>query len=212
MLFHAKSINAPYKVVIRTADTDVLVITLCNLPKLYQGLKVWLEVDLTSNNTLPYINVNEIYQSLGYRLCRALPGYHAFTRCDFTASFSRKGKVNPLKKLRKNAMTIKVFSELGEKETVDKKQIRDIEKFVCEMYGRKQIDSVNDARLEIFLKKYKPNTKGAVISCVKKMESSSLLPCSRVIKEKIKRTTYICSIWNNTTIANPPDFKTKNCG
>ena len=40
MLFHAKSINAPYTVVIRTADTDVLVITLCNLPKLSQGLKV----------------------------------------------------------------------------------------------------------------------------------------------------------------------------
>ena len=40
MLFHAKSINAPNAVVIRTAHTDVLIITLCNLSKLYQGLKV----------------------------------------------------------------------------------------------------------------------------------------------------------------------------
>ena len=56
-------------------------------------------------------------------------------------------------------MAIKVFSELGEKETVDKKQIRDIEKFVCEMYGKKQLDSMNDARLKIFLKKYKPNSQ-----------------------------------------------------
>ena len=40
MLFHAKSINAPNTVVIRTAHTDVLIITLCNLSKLYQGLKV----------------------------------------------------------------------------------------------------------------------------------------------------------------------------
>ena len=44
---------------------------------------------------------------------------------------------------------IKVFSELGEKEIVDKKQIRDIKKFVSEMYGKKQLDLVNDARLEI---------------------------------------------------------------
>ena len=40
MLFHAKSINAPNIVVIRTAHTDVLIITLCNLSKLYQDLKV----------------------------------------------------------------------------------------------------------------------------------------------------------------------------
>ena len=67
MLFHAKFINAPNTLVIRTDDTDVLVITLCNMPKLFEGLKTWLEVGLPSNNTLRYINVNEINQNLGYR-------------------------------------------------------------------------------------------------------------------------------------------------
>ena len=83
------------------------------------------------------------------------------------------------------------------------------------MYGKKQLDSVNDAHLEIFLKKYKPNARGAVISCVKKMDRmgrSSLAPCSRVNREKIKQTNYISSIWNNATIANPPNFQPKNCG
>ena len=56
-------------------------------------------------------------------------------------------------------MAIKVFFELGEKETVDNKQLRGIEKFVCEIYEKKQLDSVNDVRLQIFLKKYKPNTR-----------------------------------------------------
>ena len=37
--FHAKFINAPNTLVIRTADTDILVITLCNMPKPFQGLK-----------------------------------------------------------------------------------------------------------------------------------------------------------------------------
>ena len=50
---------------------------------------------------------------------------------------------------------------------------------------------VNDARLEIFLKKYKPNTRGAVISCVKKIDSSSLPSCSRVIKERIKNCGWV---------------------
>ena len=56
-------------------------------------------------------------------------------------------------------MAIKVFFELGEKEIVDNKQLRGIEKFVCEIYEKKQLDSVNDVRLQIFLKKYKPNTR-----------------------------------------------------
>ena len=37
--------------------------------------------------------------------------------------------------------------------------MRDIEKFVCEMYGKKQLVSVNYVCLEIFLKKYKPKPK-----------------------------------------------------
>ena len=64
MLFHAKFINAPNTPVIRPVDTDILVITLCNMPKLCSGLKAWLEVGLTSNNTLRYVNVKEINQSL----------------------------------------------------------------------------------------------------------------------------------------------------
>ena len=94
MLFRAKFISAPNTLVKRTVDTDILVITLCNKPKLFQRLKARLEVQLTSNNILRYLNVNEINQSLGYRLCCALPGYHTFTDCDFTALFSRKGKVS----------------------------------------------------------------------------------------------------------------------
>ena len=126
---HKVWIDIQYMKYFLNLDADVLVIIPCSLPRLYQGLKFWLEFGLTSNNTLRYINVNKIYQSLGYKLCRDLPGYHVFTGSDFTASFSQE-KANPLKKLRKNAMSIKVFSELGEKETLDKKQIREIEKFV----------------------------------------------------------------------------------
>ena len=53
-----------------------------------------------------------------------------------------------MKKLRKNAVTIKLFSELGEKETVNKKEIKDIEKFVFEVYGKKKLDSVSNALLK----------------------------------------------------------------
>ena len=55
-----------------------------------------------------------------------------------------------MKKVRKNTAALKVLSKLGEKETVSKKEIKDIEKSICEVYGKKQLGSVND----VFLKHY----------------------------------------------------------
>ena len=52
MLLHAKFVNTPNTHVIRTVDTGILVITLCIMPNLYEGLKGWIEFGLTSNYTL----------------------------------------------------------------------------------------------------------------------------------------------------------------
>ena len=43
MLFHAGHLVAPSNVVIRTADTDVLIIALANLEKLPAGVNVGLK-------------------------------------------------------------------------------------------------------------------------------------------------------------------------
>ena len=66
----------------------------------------------------------------------------------------------------------RVLTELGETENISERQLQVIEKFVCEMYGRRGISSIHEARLDIFLKKYKPSEKGTVISCVKEMDGS----------------------------------------
>ena len=63
----------------------------------------------------------------------------------------------------------------------------------------------------MFLDKYKP-TGEKLITYVKKMDATLLPPCSSVVKEKIKRTNYICSIWNNATMAHPPVFDAEKCG
>ena len=102
MLFHAKFINAP-----KNMSYEQL-ITLCNIAKLFQGLKAWLEVGLTSNNTLRYISMNKISQGIEHRLCCALPAYHA------SLGTILLHRLN-------NAMGVKLFSELGEKKTVNKK-------------------------------------------------------------------------------------------
>ena len=71
------------------------------------------------------------------------------------------------------------------------------EKLVCSMYGQKKLSSVAEARLEMFLKKYKPKIGKNSISCAKRMGGSSLPSCSPVIFQKLRRTNYVCSVWLN---------------
>ena len=114
MIYHLKSITAPNNVVIRTADTDVLIIALGCFSSLNQQVNTWLEVGLYTKNTLRYISVNQLFLKLGDVLCKSLPAYHAFTGCDYTASFSRKGKIQPFKLLEKNKDIQELFGELGQ--------------------------------------------------------------------------------------------------
>ena len=100
--------------------------------------------------------------------CAALPGFHAFTGSDYTASFSRKGKVRPLALLEKNQNAIEMFSILGDEVVINVEQCADTEKLVCSMYGQKKLSSVVKARLEMFLKKYKPKIgKKSYLLCKK---------------------------------------------
>ena len=85
-----------------------------------------------------------------------------------------------------------MFSKLGDKEVINNEQCADGEELVRSLYGQKKLSSVAEARLEMFLKKYKP--KIGKISCAKKMDGSSLPPCSPVILQKLRSINYICSV------------------
>ena len=83
-----------------------------------------------------------------------------------------------------------VFNRIGLQEKINEDDSTEIEKYVCAIYGRKRSASVDKVHLELFLKKYKPK-ESMLISNTKNFDESQLPPCSRVLKEKIKRTKYI---------------------
>ena len=72
MIFHAKSTQPGSNVVIRTIDTDVLVIVLGCLNEFDANTKIWIEIGIQSKNTLRYISVNQIHETLGLEFCQAL--------------------------------------------------------------------------------------------------------------------------------------------
>ena len=179
MLYHLTSSDTQGEVVIRTNDTDVLVALLGSYHDVRGGLNIWLEMGLHFNNTLRYINVTQLQAHLGEILCKSLPGFHALTGSDYSPSFSRKGKQAPFKKLMKNINAQRALGNLGRSEEISEQDITAIEKFVCEMYGHKNIASVDEVRLDVFLRTYKAK-KNQTFSFAKKNAGKhiSTLPSS----------------------------------
>jgi len=77
------------RVMIRTMDTDVLVLAIGTYSKLSLE-ELW--VSFGTGKCLKYFSVHTIATRLGDDRARALPGFHAFTGCDQTSSIAGKGK------------------------------------------------------------------------------------------------------------------------
>jgi hypothetical protein len=137
------------------------------------------------------------------KLCKSLPAYHAFTGSDYTASFSRRGKVKPIKVLESSTEFQTAFIALAEDPDIKEITFRKIEEFVCCVYGMKKSGSVNAARLDMFANKYKTK-KNQRISAVEKLDGSSLPPCFKVLEKKIERACYVSKIWMSSVSSNPP--------
>ena len=85
---------------------------------------------------------------------RSLAGFHAFTGCDFKPAFFRKRKQRPLQLLRKCDQFQEAFEEINLLTCNVDDVFLIVEKFICNLYSLKNLDSVNSARFELFLKTY----------------------------------------------------------
>ena len=159
MIYHLTILEENSKVIIRTSDTYVLVIALCCLEHIPESINLWLEVGLYAKNSLRYIDVRKLFNKLWKDLCRALPAFHVFTGSDYTAAFSRKRKICPVKTLRKDKTAQTVFGDMWFSDDIQEEEFKVIEKFTCTLYGKTKFNSVNEVRQELFLKKYQPKKK-----------------------------------------------------
>jgi len=148
LAFHAS--NVAGNVMVRSSDTDVLVILLGMIGRCMKSgtpsTRVFM--DCGSGNSRPYIDVSRIATVLEEKqdgLATAIPALHAFTGCDFTAAFYRKGKVKPLEILENDTegTFIELFSGMS---STDEPNHMKAEEFVCSLYGKKDVNDVNTAR------------------------------------------------------------------
>ena len=87
-----RAANGLENITIWTFDSHILVLTLSSVKKLIQaGLKRVLIVLVKKNGTEEFILI-KIFNKFDADICQVLPFFHAFSRCDTSASFYGKGK------------------------------------------------------------------------------------------------------------------------
>ena len=179
MIYHVGQLPSGTNVVVRNVNTNVVVIALGYFHQL-QDKRIWVESSVQSKNNLTYISINQLFDQLVEPLGKALTFYHAFTGCDYTSSFNRKGKIKPFKLLQKNPELQDALLNLSYSEGISDDIKSIIESFVCQMYGRKKTYSIDQARLEIFVTKYEPKKGSAPLNQIqaKKLDSSIMPLCS----------------------------------
>ena len=156
-----------------------------------------MDTGTNSNNTRRLINISAIAKTLAPVVCSALPGFHAFTGSDYTASFLRKRKRKPYELMLKNAQHTEAFSELGKNENVESKVSAVLEEFVCDLYGVHNETNVNNARFIIFKTLYSPQKVESPMNKIKSSDPACLPPCKDVLQQKIRRTNYVAHVWRN---------------
>ena len=150
MLLHASHISSDFNdVVIHTPDTDVVVIGVAFAKSLSCDLLVKTGV----KDKTRIISINRLINTMESKYdlvdinaaTDAMIGFHAFTGCDSISAFWRKGKVRPLDLMLKNPDFIASFVEVGSSWDVSENLYKQMESFVCAMYGGASND-VNELR------------------------------------------------------------------
>ena len=150
MFIHVKHASARglKKVLIRTVDTDVVILAIAYARKL-ELQELWIAFGV--GNHFRYLPITKITTSLTQQQCEALPFFHAVTRCDTVSYFAGKGKKTAFQAWKSNPEVTEIFRVLpSPQDTVSEEQCRVLERFVVVMYSRTcPHQTVNEARSSI---------------------------------------------------------------
>lgn len=201
-----------YNVLIRCSDTDIVVIMLGNMEHVKRPMQIWME--LGTGNAHRFINVTKLYNLLGPAVCSALPALHALTGCDYNPAFYRKGKKKPFELLEASLEYQQALTRLGDANNDSTTEDFEVfERFVCQMYGRKSLNDVNDCRDAIFASSYKCKKADDTFKIkTKNFDASALPPCKSELENQLRRTAYISSIWRNAHLQHPTHLEPTDCG
>ena len=196
----AAKLSPDSTIVVRSPDTDVFILLL----KFGQDILNPLLFDTGVGNKRRLLDVHKIISEVGEDICGVLPALHAYSECDTTSAFVRKGKLAPLKTLLKHKDFIDVFLELGSSDDLKDTTFVKLEEFTCLLYKKRLAsdDDIHKLRYNQFMKKFSPK-QGMLLSCYDGVDLSLLPPCRSSLKMHIRKENYQCLILCKAEQATP---------
>ena len=187
--------STPGDIVIRASDTDILVLLLYHLHRITST--VWMEVGTTGRGNRRYINVTKIAAEIGPAICAALPGLQAFTGCDYTSAFARKGKSRPYEIVSKTAKFQKALGSLSH--TVPTAEtVKVLQDFVCVLYGARKVVPLNKHRFNMVDRTYRQKSTAAhPFDKLKSIDGSSIPPCEAELALHVDRSVFVARLWGS---------------
>ena len=162
MLLHATNASQSRmgKVMIRTIDTDVVVIALGKFPSLNLS-ELWISFGTGKNQRL--LSIHFISDAIGAAKSNGLPFVHAFTRCDQVSFFTGKGNKSAWRNWKNfddvTASFVSCSNFPSDQEL--KELFPTIERYVTLLYDQSSLlESVNDCRKALFA------TKGRLLEAI----------------------------------------------
>lgn len=122
---------------------------------------------------------------------QALLGMHAFTGNDYVSSFFRKGKKVCWKIIKDSQEFLDAFCNLGSADNLDENTRAVLEKYVCALYGEKQVSTADDARRKIFWRNFDKDQKVTDLSL--------LPPCKSSLFKHMQRANYVARMWRQSS-------------
>jgi len=193
-------------VVVRCNDTDILILLLYHCSLLPQTPYAWMDAGLSGKNTRRYINIQQLLEELQSEIVNGLLGLHALTGTDYTAAFMNKGKVRPFKLMSRSTSHAAALAKLGDENDVTDDLMRQVESFVCELYGYQDQVNVDTVRHLIFQAKCAPKDDSDPLNKIKGLNPSAMPPCRQVLLNKVKRANFVAAMWKKARTRSPVTY------
>ena len=134
-----------------SADTDILVIALNLIPRM-QLNRVCYDYGVRKHRNCLLLSDYQLPEDER----KALIGFHPVTGNDYTSAIFGKGKGKCWKVMKSKEKFLIAFQQLGDDWQLPEALLNTLKVFTCNIYGSRK-STVNEARYELFMKKY---TKG----------------------------------------------------
>ena len=199
MILHANdAANTCKTILIRTVDTDVVVIATANFSQLNVDT-LWIGFGVGKH--FRYIAIHELANTLGPAKSKALPLFHALTGCDTVSAFCGRGKKTGYDtwSVVPN-LTDAILRIIDNPDTISDFSMNIIERFVILLYDlTSSKTSVNACRKELFA------SKGRTME--------NLPPTKDALTQHIKRAVHqAVHIWNQAISRTPIEYNYSDWG